>query len=167
MEAYAASAIRMQQERPGCQIDWALLAAIGYVESHHGTLGGGHIGEDGRTTKKVIGPALDGSEGVRAIRDTDGGELDGDPVWDRAVGPMQFIPSTWRGWAVDANGSGEADPHNIDDASLAAARYLCASGGDLTSSEGWSRAVFAYNRSETYVRKVLHFNNHYAQASHG
>jgi hypothetical protein len=167
LEAYAGAAMRLQQEQPGCKVGWSTLAAIGRVESVHGTLGGGHIDADGWPTKPILGPALDGSPGVRAIRDTDGGRWDGDTTWDRAVGPMQFIPSTWRSWAVDANGDGQAHPQHMDDAALAAARYLCASGRDLTDGQAWWSAVLSYNRSESYARTVLEWANRYARASHG
>jgi hypothetical protein len=167
LEAYAGAAMRLQQEQPGCQLGWSTLAAIGRVESIHGTLSGGHIGADGWPTVAIVGPALDGGPGVRAIRDTDGGTWDGDTTWDRAVGPMQFIPSTWRRWAVDANGDGQAHPQHVDDAVLAAARYLCASGRDLTDGRAWTSAVLSYNRSESYVRTVLAWANRYARASHG
>jgi hypothetical protein len=167
LEAYAGAAMRLQQEQPGCNVGWSTLAAIGRVESVHGTLGGGHIDADGWPTRPIIGVALDGGPGVRAVRDTDGGRWDGDPTWDRAVGPMQFIPSTWRSWAVDADGDGQAHPQHIDDAVLAAARYLCASGRDLTDGHAWWSAVLSYNRSESYARTVLEWANRYARASHG
>jgi membrane-bound lytic murein transglycosylase B len=167
LQAYAGAALRLQQEQPGCNVSWSTLAAIGRVESIHGTLGGGHIGEDGWPTQPIVGPPLDGGPGVRAIRDTDGGKWDGDTTWDRAVGPMQFIPSTWRRWAVDANGDGQAHPQHIDDAALAAGRYLCASGRDLDDGRAWSEAILSYNRSESYVRTVLEWTNRYARASHG
>jgi membrane-bound lytic murein transglycosylase B len=167
LEAYAGASLRMQQEQPGCNLSWSTLAAIGRVESIHGTLGGGYIDADGWATEPITGPPLDGSPGVRAIRDTDGGKWDGDTTWDRAVGPMQFIPSTWRRWAVDANGDGVAHPQHIDDSVLAAARYLCASGRDLTVGRAWTSAILSYNRSEAYVRTVLDWANRYARASHG
>jgi membrane-bound lytic murein transglycosylase B len=167
LEAYAGASLRIAQEQPGCNLSWSTLAAIGRVESIHGTLGGGHIDADGWATVPIVGPALDGGPGVRAIRDSDGGTWDGDPTWDRAVGPMQFIPSTWRRWAVDANGDGAAHPQHIDDSVLAAARYLCASGRDLTDGQAWWSAVLSYNRSESYARTVLEWANRYARASHG
>jgi membrane-bound lytic murein transglycosylase B len=167
LEAYAGAALRLQEEQPGCNVSWSTLAAIGRVESIHGTLGGGSIDADGWATEPIVGPALDGGPGVRAIRDTDGGKWDGDTTWDRAVGPMQFIPSTWRRWAVDANGDGVAHPQHIDDAALAAARYLCASGRDLNDGRAWTQAILSYNRSESYARTVLEWANRYARASHG
>ncbi|HZD88416.1 MAG TPA: lytic transglycosylase domain-containing protein, partial [Gaiellaceae bacterium] len=68
-----------------------------------------------------------------------------------AVGWMQFMPSTWVEWGVDANGDGVADPWNPYDAVYAAARYLAASGG----ATDIARAVFSYNHADWYVREVL------------
>ena len=68
-----------------------------------------------------------------------------------AIGWMQFMPSTWLRWGVDANGDGIADPWNPTDAVYAAARYLAASGGQTDIS----RAVFSYNHADWYVREVL------------
>ena len=68
-----------------------------------------------------------------------------------AVGWMQFLPSTWKVWGVDATGSGFADPYNPVDAIFAAARYLHAAG----ASRSLSRAIFAYNHASWYVQSVL------------
>ncbi|MFI5662788.1 lytic transglycosylase domain-containing protein [Streptomyces sp. NPDC051684] len=92
---------------------------------------------------------------MAAIHDSDNGAWDGDRVWDRAVGPAQFIPSTWRRWGSDGNGDGVCDPHQIDDAWPAAGRYLCAAGGDPTRGTGIRRAVLAYNHSDAYLELVL------------
>ncbi|MGH9250938.1 MAG: lytic transglycosylase domain-containing protein [Acidimicrobiales bacterium] len=99
-----------------CGLRWTLLAAIGRVESNHGRFGGAQLREDGYGTKPIRGIPLDGRPNVALIRDTDGGALDGDTTYDRAVGPMQFIPSTWRSVGVDANADGRRDPNNIYDA---------------------------------------------------
>ncbi len=95
------------------------------------------------------------------ILDSDGGELDGDTVYDRAVGPMQFIPTTWALFDSDGNGDGEADPQNIYDASLASARYLCASTNTMTTTEGEQRAYFAYNHDLDYSRNVTNAGRGY------
>src|SRR4051794_32506157 len=68
-----------------------------------------------------------------------------------AVGWMQFMPSTWDRWGVDANGDGVADPWNPEDAIYAAARYLAAAGG----TQDISRGVLAYNHAQWYVDEVL------------
>jgi len=166
LEAYAQAEIATRQSTPTCGITWATLAGVGRVESHHGRFNGTRIGADGQLTPPIIGIPLDGSPGVRAVPDTDGGRLDRDPKWDRAVGAMQFLPTTWKKWGVRANGDGAPpDPQNVDDAALSAARYLCAAGGDLSSAQGWWKAVFAYNRSETYGKNVFSGADAYARAA--
>ena len=168
LAAYASVGLRIAEEQPGCDLGWVTLAAIGWVESHHGSIGGRTLTAEGRPDRTIVGVPLDGGPGVRAIRDSDGGRWDGDATWDRAVGPMQFIPSTWRRWQVDASGTGTADPQHIDDAALAAGRYLCAAGGgSLAQPEAWYRAVFAYNNSDDYVRAVLDIANTYAERANG
>jgi membrane-bound lytic murein transglycosylase B len=140
-------------DAPGCGIGWNTVAAVGFVESAHGALGGGHLTASGDVSRPIVGPGLNG-DGFAAIADTDDGALDGDALWDRAVGPMQFIPSTWKQAGRDANGDGVADPHNIDDAALSAAGYLCAGGRDLTTDQGWTDAIWSYNQSEAYLDQV-------------
>jgi membrane-bound lytic murein transglycosylase B len=154
LNAYRVAAARMANADPGCGIDWSLLAGIGRVESNHGRFGGASLNPDGSTTPKIIGPPLDGGQ-FAYIGDTDGGTWDGDSRYDRAVGPMQFIPSTWRAYAVDGDGNGTTDPTNINDAALGAAHYLCVAGRDLRTSAGQRRAVLAYNHSDSYVAEVL------------
>jgi membrane-bound lytic murein transglycosylase B len=144
-------------------LGWNTLAGIGYIESRHGTLGGFHVLPDGQVSGRILGPRLDGVNSA-LIHDTDHGQLDGDTDFDRAVGPLQFIPSTWAIYAVDAAGKGTADPNNMDDAALAAGRYLCKAGGDLGTGAGWQRGVLAYNHSQSYADSVLRAANAYARA---
>jgi murein DD-endopeptidase MepM/ murein hydrolase activator NlpD len=68
-----------------------------------------------------------------------------------AVGWMQFMPSTWERWGLDADGDGIANPWDPEDAVFAAARYLAAAG----AQEDISRAIFAYNHAQWYVDDVL------------
>jgi cell wall-associated NlpC family hydrolase len=68
-----------------------------------------------------------------------------------AVGWMQFLPSTWTDWGVDANGDGIADPWNATDAVYAAARYLVATG----AHDDLPGALWSYNHSWDYVAAVL------------
>ncbi|WP_028846533.1 lytic murein transglycosylase [Thermocrispum agreste] len=162
--AYGRAEIAIREAQPGCRLSWATLAGIGRVESNHGQFGGAVLTEAGWPSKLIIGVPLNGSGGVRAIKDTDGGRYDGDTEVDRAVGPMQFIPSTWQRWASDGNGDGRADPQQIDDAALAAARYLCAGGRDMASAKGWWEGLWSYNRSVEYAQKVFAIADGYARA---
>src|SRR6185437_15621123 len=68
-----------------------------------------------------------------------------------AEGWMQFMPSTWAEWGVDANGDGVADPNNPEDAIYAAARYLSAAGMPADTYG----AFYAYNHADWYVSEVL------------
>jgi len=108
-----------------CHIDWALLAAIGRVESNHARFGGNQLDSAGVAQPGIIGIRLDGTRGTARIMDTDGGLLDRDPIYDRAVGPTQFIPSTWRVVGVDASGDGVKNPEDMTDAATSTAIYLC------------------------------------------
>lgn len=154
LNAYRLAAARLASAEPSCGIQWWLLAGIGRIESNHGRYGGATLSSDGESTPHIVGDALDGTV-YDYIADTDGGRLDGDPRFDHAVGPMQFIPSTWASYGIDGNGDGVADPFNVNDAALAAARYLCAAGGDLRTAAGQNRAVLAYNHSDEYLALVL------------
>ncbi|TSD99780.1 murein transglycosylase [Skermania sp. ID1734] len=162
LQAYGFAAATLARDEPGCGIGWTTIAGIGSVESRNGTYDGASVQPNGDVTPHIRGIALDGSPGVADIPDTDGGVMDGDSKHDRAMGPLQFIPETWRQWGTDANGDGVADPDNIDDAALTAARYLCARGGDLRSADGWRSALLAYNMSTRYARQVQERANAYS-----
>ena len=149
----------------GCDLGWTTLAGIGWVESQHGTLGGRSLRADGRPSTPIIGPALDGAGGVAAIRASAGAPaLHGDSVWEHAVGPLQFLPSTWVTWARDGDGDGVPDPEDLDDAAAAAAAYLCADGRSLTGT-GWSAGVLSYNHDAGYVGLVFAAAQTYADRS--
>lgn len=166
LAAYRSAAAAQAGTDPNCHLGWPVLAGIGQVESHHAAGGGsGRAGWNGNAAPRILGPVLDGTAGSAAIRDSDGGRLDGDLRWDRAVGPMQFLPSTWRFDGRDGNGDGRADPENIADAALAAAGYLCAGSGDLRDHASLAGAVFSYNHSLDYVRTVLGFAAAYARGT--
>ena len=166
MQAYGDASLRLSREQPTCRIGWTTLAGIGGIESGHGTTSGAVLLDDGTTSPPIVGPALDGTAGTASIpSDAESAQWHGDPRWDHAVGPMQFIPSTWHTWGADGNGDGVADPNNINDAAYTSALYLCASGADLRTGAGWTRAVFSYNHSDDYVRNVRDRANRYAAAS--
>jgi Transglycosylase SLT domain len=161
VDAYVRAADRLATEDPACGIRWTLLAAIGRVESNHGRFGGAMLRDDGYPTKPIRGIPLDGRPNVALIRDTDGGALDGDTAYDRAVGPMQFIPSTWRSVGVDGNGDGRRDPNNLFDAAYGTARYLCDGDADLRNADARAQAVRRYNNADEYVRVVLNLADMY------
>jgi len=145
-----------------CPIPWWLLAGVGHTETNHGADDGSDLDASGTASVRIRGIVLDGAfPGTAAIRDTDGGILDDDPVWERAVGPMQFIPGTWKRWATDGNHDGVADPHNLYDAAGAAARYLCASRLPFTNELGLRGALFSYNASAPYADEVLSAGQRY------
>jgi membrane-bound lytic murein transglycosylase B len=166
LQAYVSAAEATARRLPGCHVTWATLAGFGRIESDHGEHHGDSVGPDGREVRPIIGPALDGSPGVRRIADTDHGVLDGDVVWDRAVGPMQFLPSRWRELGLRAAGDGHSpDPQDIDDAALTAAAYLCDAGGDLAVPARWWKAAFTYNNSVAYGRAVFSAADAYARVA--
>lgn len=159
--AYGRAAETQRQRNPGCRLAWTTLAGIGGVESRHGTYHGASISAVGDVRPRIRGVELDGTGGNRTIPNSRT-----DPhttgEYARAMGPFQFLPETWARFGADGNGDGRADPDNIDDAALGAARYLCISGGDLGTPAGWQKAVLVYNNSTTYVLDVRDHANAYS-----
>ncbi|MEJ2867431.1 murein transglycosylase [Actinomycetospora sp. OC33-EN08] len=165
LQAYGMADVSMKKLDPGCRLSWVTIAGLARIESNHGRYRGAQVAPSGDVTPRIIGVPLDGTSGNRTITDTDGGLLDGDPTLDRAVGPLQFIPSTWSRWRSDGNGDGRADPNNVFDAALAAGRYLCAGGRDLATGSGWRDAVLSYNYSDEYGRRVYAAAQAYANST--
>jgi membrane-bound lytic murein transglycosylase B len=161
LAAYAGAALEVARTNPSCGVGWNTLAAIGFVETEHASMNGATLRPDGAVTPAIIGIPLDG-DGAAAVPDTDGGVIDGDAEWDRAVGPMQFTPSTWQTAAQDGNRDGAKDVNQIDDAALATAMHLCQVGGDLTKADNWIAAISAYNPSVEYNNRVAEAASHYA-----
>jgi membrane-bound lytic murein transglycosylase B len=160
LRAYHQAAAKLAVEEPSCKLPWWLLAGIGHTESGHAE--DGRLSADGTTRGKILGPRLNGGiAGDAIISDTDHGAYDGDTGYDRAVGPMQFIPSTWLRWGADGNADGKRDPSNIFDATLAAGHYLCADGRDLSTTAGLQAAVLSYNHSAPYLKTVLAWGTAY------
>ncbi|MGV0714299.1 lytic murein transglycosylase [Mycolicibacterium sp. XJ662] len=141
----------MARAAPGCGLSWNLLAGIGQIESRHAF--GGKADHRGTAVEPIFGPTLDGSlpgnEIIVAARNS------GRTVYARAMGPMQFLPSTWDLFGADGNGDGHAEPQNLFDATLAAARYLCSGGLDLRDRSQLITAVLRYNNSMPYTLNVL------------
>lgn len=166
LSAYQRGSQIINAADPTCNVPWELLAAIGRVESNHGQYDGNILGSDGVSSPGIFGPQLNGKNGTQAIADTDGGQLDKDSVYDRAVGPMQFIPSTWSSVKVDADSDGQRNPQDIDDAALASGVYLCSGSDDVSTRAGQESAVFRYNHSREYVDLVLRIMEAYSQGEY-
>src|SRR5450631_1081218 len=154
LEAYRKAAVLISSADPGCHIDWALLAAIGRVESDHGRFGGSQLDSAGVDQPAVYGVPLNGLNGTALITDTGGNALDGSGGFARAEGPMQFIPSTWRVVSVDANGDGVKNPQDMADAAATTAVYLCSGHSDLSSPTDLRSAILRYNASDSYASMV-------------
>ncbi|GHG77456.1 lytic transglycosylase domain-containing protein [Streptomyces griseocarneus] len=165
LAAYKNAEAIAKEKYPSCHIPWQLVAGIGKVESHHAAMGG-RLNPDGTTERQILGPQLTGGEFAK-ITDTDGGRWDGDKLYDRAVGPTQFIPSTWVLFGADGNGDGVQDPNNIFDAAAATARYLCSGNKDLTRAADLDKAVLSYNNSREYVNAVLAWMRTYQKGEVG
>ncbi|MEU0190334.1 lytic transglycosylase domain-containing protein [Streptomyces afghaniensis] len=163
LDAYKKAEAALRDSKPGCNLPWQLLAAIGRVES--GQARGGRVNADGTTIKPILGPQLDGN-GFALIKDTDNGAYDGNSTYDQAVGPMQFIPSTWAWAGRDANGDGKKDPNNIYDAALAAGHYLCRNNWDLSDQNDLDRAILSYNNSREYLNLVMRWLDYYRKGTH-
>jgi membrane-bound lytic murein transglycosylase B len=146
-----------------CHLPWQLVAAIGRVESNHGRADGNVLSDDGVATPGIYGVALNGANQTTEIVDTDAGQYDNDTQYDHAVGPMQFIPSTWSVVGVDADGDGVRNPQDIDDAALGTAVYLCSGSDDLSTEAGQRAAVYRYNHSQSYVDLVLAITKAYEE----
>ena len=102
-------------------LDWTVLAGVGKVESDHGAYG---------TAGCIPGPPT---------------------AYGQAYGPMQFLPSTWKYYGVDADGDGYVDSCDYQDAIPATADYLARYG----APEDYYSALYAYNHSDRYVGAVL------------
>ncbi|MFC7991442.1 lytic transglycosylase domain-containing protein [Streptomyces pilosus] len=163
LDAYKQAEAALREKKPGCNLPWQLLAAIGKVES--GQARGGRVDADGTTLSPILGPQLDGN-GFALIKDTDDGAHDGNSTYDQAVGPMQFIPSTWAWAGRDGNADGRKDPNNIYDAALSAGHYLCRFDWDLSDRGDLRKAILSYNNSTDYLNTVLSWLEYYRKGTH-
>jgi len=146
---------------PACRLRPEVLAAIAQVES--GSAGGQSLSGH-RVVPGLYGPLLSGGR-LASVPDTDGGRLDGNAQWDRALGPMQFLPSAWADLGTDGDGDGTADPQNIYDSVVSASLFLCAGGRDLSQPTELAAAIVSYNHSGPYLLAVLDWIDYFG--THG
>src|SRR5277367_6231639 len=158
LAAYRNAEQKMAISNPGCGISWNLLAGIGRIESGHAK--GGATDARGTAVRPIYGPALDGTlPGNEIIVQ---GSVGDRVSYARAMGPMQFLPGTWARYASDGDGDGVADPQNLYDSTLAAARYLCSGGLNLRDQSQVMAAILRYNNSMPYAQNVLGWAAAYA-----
>ena len=121
---------------------------------------GGATDARGTPVQPIYGPALDGTLPGNEIivQSAQAGRVS----YARAMGPMQFLPGTWSRYASDGDGDGKADPQNVYDATLAAARYLCSGNLNLRDSSQVMTAILRYNNSMAYARNVMGWAASYA-----
>jgi membrane-bound lytic murein transglycosylase B len=151
LSAYRNAEQIMTASDPACGISWNLLAGIGRIESMHAN--GGATDARGTAIHPIYGPALDGTlPGNEAIVQSN---VSGRVTYARAMGPMQFLPTTWARYASDGKGDSVADPQNLYDSTLAAARYLCSGGLNLRDPTQVMTAILRYNNSMSYAQNVL------------
>ena len=158
LSAYRNAEQKMAGSAPGCGVSWNLLAGIGRIESGHA--GGGAVDVRGTAVQPIYGPSLDGTlPGNEVIISSSVGNR---VTYARAMGPMQFLPGTWARYASDGDGDGLADPQNLFDSTLAAARYLCSGGLNLRDPSQVRAAILRYNNSMPYAQNVLGWASAYA-----
>ena len=108
----------------------------------------------------IYGPTLDGTlPGNEVVVQSN---TAGRVAYARAMGPMQFLPGTWARYASDGDGDGVADPQNLYDATLAAARYLCSGNLNLRDQQQVLASILRYNNSMPYAQNVLGWAAAYA-----
>jgi membrane-bound lytic murein transglycosylase B len=168
LDSYRRAAAALTKRSPQCRVDWPAIAAIGKIESNHGRYRGAQLALNGDVYPRILGIPLDGTR-TALIRDTDLGVLDLDVAYDRAVGPMQFIPSTWKRIDEDGDRDGVRDPNNAYDSALGTAAYLCRAvpAGGLDVDEALKVAFFSYNHSDAYVTTVLEWTHRYREMAAG
>jgi membrane-bound lytic murein transglycosylase B len=158
LAAYRNAEQMIATSNPNCGISWNLLAGIGRIESGHAN--GGATDARGTAVQPIYGPALDGTLPGNEVIVQSG--VAGGATYARAMGPMQFLPGTWARYASDGDGDGVADPQNLYDSTLAAARYLCSGGLNLRDQSQVMAAILRYNNSIPYARNVLGWAAAYA-----
>jgi murein DD-endopeptidase MepM/ murein hydrolase activator NlpD len=155
MPARAAQAYQSAAGR--CEgLDWTLLAAIGAVETNHGQHAGAALDPaTGEARPWIFGPALNGQNHTAAIPiDRWSGWWGLTGPWQRAIGPMQFLPTTFDAHAVDADQDGTTNPHDIDDAVATTANYICASAWERVDGTAEVARIYNPGDADNYAAKL-------------
>ncbi|HJQ45377.1 MAG TPA: C40 family peptidase [Amycolatopsis sp.] len=129
---YATGELTLRQEQPNCHLSWVTLAGIGKASADHARFGGDSLNGDGVAAKPLVAVPLQGAAGQAAT--------------EQRSGPMQLTAAEWK------RGSGSIQ--DVDDASVAAGRTLCAN-GDLQAGQNWWKAVANYRDSDLFRQQVL------------
>jgi len=141
LAAYQRAEAVINASSSGCHLPWELLAAVGQVETDHG-----------RRTP----PA------ATSLPDSDAGLYDGSAAHDVPIGPMQLTPQAWSAVGVDADGDGNRDARDLDDAALGLAVLLCGTGADLATEAGQRTALAKHNQDPGYLDLVIRLAGDYA-----
>jgi hypothetical protein len=157
--AYLDAAAHVADSHPGCAVPGALIAGMGRIASGHGRNRQATVDQFGH-----VQPALRGLQGT-PVPDTDGGALDGDPIADVAIGPLQLSPSQWARHAVDGDGDGLADPDGLVDAAATAGEVLCAGGATLDTYPALEAALTSMLGDGQQTAVVLGSAQRYARAT--
>lgn len=165
LTAYRRAADLLDDADPGCHLTWTVLAAIGRVESNHGQINKSQLSVKGLATPAIFGPRLTGEDGTTKVADTDDGIIDHDEVVDRGVGPMQFVPATWKVVAVDADGDDRRNPQDMTDAATGVGIHLCSGAGDLADPQGLRTALLRFNHFTAYADLVTEVTQAYGNGT--
>ncbi|GAA3576078.1 C40 family peptidase [Amycolatopsis ultiminotia] len=139
MTGYAQATVTLGKEQPKCHLSWITLAAIGKVASDHGRAQGDRLGDNGALVKPL--GTVEVRDFYRHVVST-----------PDAAGPMQLAPAVWAKWQHSTS-DGKPDVQNIDDASLAVGRALCAGGRDLSTD--WWNGVATLEPATVTVHRTL------------
>ena len=162
-EAYRHAAALVDAADPACNVDWALVAAIGKVESNHGTYAGNGIDDLGTVRPGIYGLPLNGRNDTATIPTSTAAPWTATHS-GTARSARWSIPTTWASSASTATATAPRTRQNITDAATATAVYLCLGPGDLTQPSDPRSAVLRYNQSDAYVQQVVTIADSYCRA---
>lgn len=166
LAAYMAGAVTANKVVPGCAISWNDIAAVGFIESRQGRYGNATIAMSGEVLPPILGVPLNGSSHTRKVPMAHLGIADGTGPYARAVGPLQFLPSTWVAVATlvrARTGIVLSDPNNFLQAAAAAGTTLCRGGSFVAGPS--TAAYMSYNASARYAWRAGALANAYTRTA--